>query len=154
MATDQVKVDLLYKKFLGVPDGFPLTSAASEASGSARPRIIPSLQIFQQMIPSVAPTDLTKATFTALNGIGERWISTSYPYIVNYRNLKLYEVNPGISYRYNTTNDFVNLLSNAIPFNYDIITSSYKVVVKSKTGNNIPSNHPIYPWIFDPDSGI
>jgi len=153
MATDQLKVDLLYKKFLGVPDAFPLISAASEASGSARPRIIPSLQVFQQSIPAVAPIDVTQATFTALNGSGEKWISTSYPYIVNYRNLKLYEVNPGISYRYNTTNDFVNLLSNAIPFNYDIITSSYKVVVKNKEGFNIQSNDSTYPWIFDPDSG-
>ena len=153
MASDSTKVDLLYKKFIGVPDAYPGTNPASEASGSSRPRIIPSLQIFQQSIPSVAPSDFVRdTTFAPLHTNGTRYVSTAYSYIAKYEALSLVAVNPGVSYRYNANNSQTNLLSDSIPFNYDV-TGSYAITVKDSANNTILSSDTTYPWIFDPDSG-
>ena len=58
MASDPKKIEILYKKYLGVADAKPGTDYTVEALGSARPKIIPNLQVYAESIPSVAPVDL------------------------------------------------------------------------------------------------
>jgi hypothetical protein len=67
-------------------------------------------------------------------------------------NLKLYQVNPGIGYRYNQTNAQTNLLTNVIPSNFDV-AGSYNVFVYDSNGSTILSSDPSNPWIYDPDAG-
>ena len=145
MASDAQKVELLFKKYSGAVDAYPGSAVSQEVPVPANSRIIPSLQIYAQPIPSVAPTDLTiDATFTD----AIRKTSTLYPHIVKYENLDLGEVNPGYSYRYVGTTKAnpagTNLLSCAIPSNFDSI-GSYAITVYSSTGVTIPSNDTVHP---------
>ena len=89
MASDSQKITLLYKKNFGVTDTQG-TAAVSQESITSRARIIPSIQIFQQPIPTALPTDFTRDfSFTK----GQRWTSASYPHIVKYINFTLKHIN-------------------------------------------------------------
>ena len=60
MATNDQKLDLLWKKYLGVADAKPLQPYYQEGVGSSRQNIYANTQIFLQPIPVTAPTDLQK----------------------------------------------------------------------------------------------
>ena len=67
MSSDTQKVELLFKKYSGAVDAYVGVAVGGEPPVSARPRIIPSLQLFSQDIPATAPLagDLTTdGTFT------------------------------------------------------------------------------------------
>ena len=49
-------ISLLYKKYIGVVDGNPFTSAYEQALWNVRPRVIPSAQIMAIPIPATAPS--------------------------------------------------------------------------------------------------
>ena len=53
--TDAQFIELLYKKFLGYPDGKPGNNYNSEVPVFARNKIIPTKQIYLDNIPAVAP---------------------------------------------------------------------------------------------------
>ena len=91
MASQSQQVILLFKKNFGVGDTQD-SSAVSQESIAARPRIIPSQQIFSQAIPTTKPTDFVKdATFNAANG--QRYYSQANPHIVYYSSIKLGAIN-------------------------------------------------------------
>ena len=159
------KQDFLYKKNLGVVNSQgPAISYQSETAGNARPRIISNLQLFSQPIPQNAPTDLGAAMFVNLDGtilgftdfsglaLGRIRTSVTYPYIQYVDKLKLspaskyayYFNNPGVS-----TN--INLLSNAIPYNYNPsnTTWAYTVTSTNYPGGNVDPSL----YIVDTDAG-
>lgn len=153
MADPNQVLELLFKKYSGVADAYPGLSVSKEVPVSARPGVIPSLQIYEQLIPPTAPTDMTQdMTFTN----GERWTSTSYPYIVQYINLTLESISPGFSYRYSGTSPSspeTNILSHIIPAVYDP-AGSYQYTVFSSAGITIQSSDATHPWVLDTDVGI
>ena len=59
MASQAQQVTLLFKKNFGVADT-QFANAVSQESIPSRPRIIPSVQIFGQPIPTTTPTDFIK----------------------------------------------------------------------------------------------
>ena len=97
MSTDSQKVEVLFKKYLGAGDAYPGLSEDQDVPVNARPKIIPSLQILSQAIPSVAPTDLVLDG--GYSGGGQRYTSSAYPHIVKYSNLTSASLKPGFSYR-------------------------------------------------------
>ena len=150
--TSDNKLDLLYKKFIGIPLSNPSGAAASEAAGSSKSKIIPSLQIFSQSIPSTAPSDLISATFTPTNSGGSKQISSGNTHIAKYTQLGLAEVQPQTSYRYANPSVSTNLTSPAIPGNYDVAGSTYAITLYGNDGTTV-INPSTYPWVFDTDSG-
>jgi len=159
MTSPFTSLEFLFKKFIGTPDGYPGINYAAESSGIARQRIIPSLQVFSQNIPSTAPTDMiTDTTFVPTKGPGTRSYSASTPYIARYTlELQDYQTQY-VSYRYDnptsSTGVNLNLLSNAIPFNYDPFTLTYDYTITFTLNSTIlRKNDSTYPWIFDTDSG-
>lgn len=171
--SDAQKIELLYNKALGkattgVGGGFEALNPASAA-----PKIIPSLQIFSDPIPSVAPSilltetdgysqDMTfsqtvnpSAVQTATGLICKRWTSTKYPHIVKYENLQL--VQEQFQESYKGTIGGVNYLSQTIPFNYDP-AGSYGIVVKTHLAGtgflNRARDDATIPWYYDKDAGF
>jgi hypothetical protein len=161
MSTTDIRLDILFKKAFGLADAFPNQSLTLE-NVTNRPAVYPSLQIYQQSIPSVAPTDINVVSFTSINGtatVGDvstkKEVSTSNTHIVKYTNLTLRDAtgssNKKVSYYYNSTN---NLLQYSIPNGYDPATNSYNVTVYNKNGVVVASNDTTDPWVLDPDSGV
>jgi len=161
MASAITTTDILFKKFLGTANALPGTSYAGEAAGSARPKVIASLQVMNQTIPATAPTDLTTDnTFVATKGTVTRQVSTGYSYIVKYTATLQDAVTAGTAYRYDNPTAAagnLNLLTNAIPFNFDAATKTYAVTMSTTTGPSgpisIPPSDNTYPWVFDTDAG-
>jgi hypothetical protein len=148
------ELTFLYKKIIaGVPNAFPDLPYGNEAAGNARINIFDK-QIYSQVIPEVAPSGLIQdITWNSATGEGERWYDPAYPYIVNYRNVKLFSVNNNISFRYSPDFNTENILANSIPFNYDLINSSYEIILNDINGFKIQSNDDQYPWVVDNDAG-
>jgi hypothetical protein len=159
--TTDIRLDILFKKAFGLADAFPNQSLTLE-NVTNRPAVYPSLQIYQQSIPSVAPTDINVVSFTSINGTAtiagvstKKEVSAGYSYIVKYTNLTLKDATGSsskkVSYYYSSTN---NLLQYSIPNGYDPATNSYNITVYNKNGVVVASNDTTDPWVFDPDSGV
>ena len=150
MASDSQKITLLYKKNFGVTDTQG-TAAVSQESITSRARIIPSIQIFQQPIPTALPTDFTRDfSFTK----GQRWTSATYPHIVKYLNVTLKHINLFESYWFTDAtlaNPELNILTSAIPASYG--AGFYQIIVYDSAGNPL-SAAGTYPWVFDVDGGV
>jgi len=185
------EIDYLFKKSLGTPAANTNNNTyAGEAPGSARPNILSS-QVYTQSIPAFAPgtngyngsngtaySDLVTVT-PIPNSSGSNYaykqVSATYSWIAFYT-LELQEVTSGFSYRFANPATNVNLLTNAIPFNYDITNNSYGITVyycgngnhtnlsstnsiSSANGINIPSGATkltqggTYAWVLDSDAG-
>jgi len=162
LMTKDVRLDILYKKYLGLTDTQPNNQTPTAETGMYRPAVIPSLQMYSQAIPSVAPVDfIIDSTFSPANGIPSsnstsRYTSILYPHIAQYNYLKLLDATGsglGTSFVYSTTRT-LNLLINALPSNYDTATNSYVISVYDNNGNLISSNDSTNPWVFDTDSGV
>jgi hypothetical protein len=159
MSSDTSKLELLYKKNFGYPYAYPGVEFYSEGVGNARPRIIPLNQIFSQPIPPVAPSvGLTlDGGFPVDNG--KRYTNTQYPYLIKYEKIKLKSAAPLRSYWYvgaSYSDPSANILSNAIPSNYDEIMNSYTVRLFIDSGSGeipVGQNSTEYPWVFDADAG-
>ena len=166
------ELDFLFKKSLGVvASKLSTTGYGDEAAGSAKPKIIPSLQIYSQSIPTYAPgssgatvtgtaallatlpADLTVTTsliptkyITGLSNYYKKQTSGTYSWISLYT-LELTPVIDGFSYRFNnpaSANGNLNLLENAIPSNYEPVFSSYKpTVYYFSDGNHTNTGTPI-----------
>ena len=150
MASDSQKITLLYKKNFGVTDTQG-TAAVSQESITSRARIIPSIQIFQQSIPTALPTDFVRDfSFTK----GQRWTSATYPHIVKYINVTLKHINLFESYWFTDAtlaNPELNILTSAIPASYG--AGFYQTIVYDSAGNPL-SAAGTYPWVFDVDGGV
>ena len=131
MASDSQKITLLYKKNFGVTDTQG-TAAVSQESITSRARIIPSIQIFQQSIPTALPTDFVRDfSFTK----GQRWTSATYPHIVKYLNVTLKHINLFESYWFTDAtlaNPELNILTSAIPPSYG--AGFYQTIVYDSAG--------------------
>jgi predicted acyltransferase (DUF342 family) len=174
-ALNTFKPDILYKKFLGVPDSYPNQDPSLEP-GLAKTAVFPSLQIYSQDIPIPNPIDFDypntyteDENFSPLNGhpIGSaatkfgqsasaRYYSNDYNYIVFYQYIVLTDTNVNKnSFSYSKI-AADNILKYAIPKNFDLTAeNSYDVLaVWAKDGTVIAATDGTYPWVFDPDSGI
>jgi hypothetical protein len=145
---DSKKVELLYKKNLGLPYSVPGAGANSE-SGNSRP-FIQSGRIMNQAIPaSVVATDFSPATNTVALGNSASYVRDATMSYIKYYFITLDYIKPGFSYT-------SPLLSQAIPFNFDKL-GSYKYYVYAtgiNNGNQILQDDANYSWIVDPDAGI
>jgi hypothetical protein len=157
---EKFQIDYLFKKTLGTPAALGnLYTAAAEAPGSSKPKIIKNLVINQE-IPSIAPsTDLTLVDISSVyipsgNTSDTKYISSSYSYIAKYT-LKLKAATNGFSYYYNSPAQGKNLLDSVIPFNFDP-AGSYIYDVKID-GISVPGSGTdsagTKSWILDTDSG-
>ena len=162
--TESNKIEILYKKSLGVPTTKPNATVAQEPSTSALPTIIPSLQIFSEKIPTTAPTTdliLDDSFSQDGNSLAKRYYSIDASYIVKYENIQLTEVQYRQSYKGTASLKGVstNLLSKTIPFNYDP-DLTYDITVKlyndaTSTSTTIfPSSSDVMPWNYDKDAGF
>jgi len=168
--TTQDKTELLYKKFLGTPDGIPGTSYVGEL-GSARINLFAQTQLYSQPIPQIAPvsTDFIVSGYVTLVGgkttivqtdpgsvkLGTIKTSKSYPWLQKIDYLQLQQATP-YSYYFNNPVSSINLLQNIIPFNYDLGGTYNYALYKSGTSfasqaSLLPSNPPN--WFIDSDAG-
>jgi len=168
--TTQDKTELLYKKFLGTPDGIPGTSYVGEL-GSARINLFAQTQLYSQPIPQIAPvsTDFIVSGYVTLVGgkttivqtepvsgkLGTINTSKSYPWLQKIDYLQLQQATP-YSYYFNNPVSSINLLQNIIPFNYDLGGTYNYALYKSGTSfasqaSLLPSNPPN--WFIDSDAG-
>ena len=74
--SDSQKIELLYKKLLGVGNTKPTGIVSVEPGTSALPTVIPSLQVFSQDIPTSAPIDLilVKKSYQVLGRLERRMV--------------------------------------------------------------------------------
>ena len=152
MASQAQEVTLLFKKNFGVADTQD-ANAVSQESIPSRTRIIPSVQIFGQPIPTTTPSDFIKDNSYS-SVFGQRYTSASYPYITYYSSITMSSINLYESYWYSQAslaNPAVNILANAIPNTYGI--GGYTVNVYDSTRTPILAGG-TYPWTFDVDGGI
>ena len=151
--TDPQKTEILYKKYNSIVDANPGGSYYTEPPVNARPRVYPSVQIFSQNIPSVAPIDLVQDEIPVANG--KKYTSAANPWIAKYEEVTLTSISPNQSF--NCIVNGVNLCSNSIPFNYDAGANlSYNITVfgnKNGVTFAIGPNSTVTPWNFDPDGG-
>lgn len=174
---EKFKLDILYKKLLGVPTANQLEDPSTEG-GSSKPGVFPN-QIYAQTIPptivnpSSSLTGWTLTTYSFETRANTTYLSSgstyfpagtkkytydSNPYIVYYKNLVLTDTRSQNDkksfYSLDSTN--TNLLKYAIPKNFDIssLNSYNALAVYDCTGIQIASDSNTYPWTFDPDSGI
>ena len=175
------QINLLYKKFLGVPDASPSGPYYTEFNTDSRRRIFLD-NIYNQMIPSVAPTlpliSVDNAIEIANSTNGSTVISNQYmnsPFgntsgycvqfvsapTVMYCSLTLTSILQGYSYTYsyNGTNSALtgtaysrNYLKGMIPQTYDFL-GSYGVCVYVDGAQRLQSDIN-YQWIIDGDSGV
>jgi len=162
--------DFLFKKNLGIVDSQPGVSYKDESSGNAKTKLFSS-QLFSQTVPLNIPTDFTSpiqyvnANGTLSNvdnglGLGTVQTSISYPYIQKVTRLKLTTVVNINTYRFNdpSTAGNINLLQNAIPFNYNPdLSNSYTYSLFAEKGSpySLSFTNPIATskYIIDTDAG-
>lgn len=173
--TDFQAVNLLYKKYLGLPNAYPTAGAAQDVTTiSSRPKVFANLQVFSQSVPATAPSDMVlDASWNSANSsIGvsfapTRAYSSANPYIVKYTNIPLKAVQVNVSFEadisglkdasgtlYSTYSTKPRFLSQAIPGNFDP-AGSYGVTVTNKNNSDsIAQFNNQYPWILDGDAGF
>jgi hypothetical protein len=162
--------DFLFKKNLGIVTSQPGVSYNDESSGNAKTKLFSS-QLFSQTVPLDIPTDFTSpiqyvnANGTLSNtdnglGLGTVQTSISYPYIQKVTRLKLTTVVNINTYRFNdpSTAGNINLLQNAIPFNYNPnLSRSYTYSLFAEKGSpySLSLSNPIATskYIIDTDAG-
>jgi|LauGreDrversion2_2_1035103.scaffolds.fasta_scaffold72237_1 hypothetical protein len=146
--------EYLFKKSLGIVNSKVGTNYVAEAAGVARPKVIASLQVMNQDIPTTAPTNLASATITASKGPVTKQVSTAYPYLAKYTATLQDVITPYTSYRYDNPAAGLNLLTNSIPSNYDP-AGGYGITLTTTDGGSpiIAANDSNYPWVFDTDAG-
>ena len=160
--TNSNLIPLLYKKYLGLIDGFPVTTTYENAIWNPRPKIIPSLQIMALPIPPVAPSLVGATCSTLGTGIGAGTICypVGYPHLAYYSNVNLVNTYPQTStycFLYsnvaNTLQQNLQFLQNTINPNYDP-RGSYNL--KVSINGNFPVTQSIIsnPWNFDVDAGV
>jgi hypothetical protein len=175
--SDANKLNILYKKYFGVANAFGSNTPDNEYVINARPKVIPTLQMFKSPVPT-AVSAYTKQPDTVFNtnnaskGIGglvpKRYYLNEFPYMKYYENIPLSKISGGTNaYRsgiaivdnsgnaYDANTPTRNLLVNVIPANLDPLLS-YKIEVRNINESNalIASGNASYPWILDGDAGV
>ena len=84
----EIKLQFLYNKYQNTATTNLTADYLYQGLGNARPRIIPSSQLYNQPIPDTPPTDLTEVAFN--NDLAEKkQVSTTYPHIAKYTRIRL-----------------------------------------------------------------
>jgi hypothetical protein len=176
MATDTEKIELLFKKAIGVPNANPGSDALQEVPGNAGPRIIPTAQIYAETIPPVAPGHSTSAESlvsvdtsanTIIKGVltqtrGAKEKGSTNPHIIKYTDCKTEYIKQKRSFWFMGTDAdnalSYNIFADTIPARFDAKYDSYAIQLKldlgSGTPNKIDSNDATYPWYFDTGAGV
>jgi hypothetical protein len=157
MDDNSKKINFLFKKFNGVPNIQQNQTSISTETGDARNKVF-SYQILQQTIPETSPEYqgivlVEDNNFYPENGTGQRFTNATFPYIVKYVNLLLTDAQDSISYFYSFDPISNKLISNAIPFNFDLVLMSYTIYINDVDGIPIERDDPNDPWVFDGDAG-
>jgi len=163
---------LLYKKYVGAPDAFPVNPYTAEAPVGARPYVT-TLQVYQQVIPPYAPGSakaLLQVPPVPLNSSSpatsyytlKQW-NSGYAYVVYYTGVILTDRNltPLTSFwsllAGTTGKGSDNLLTNQVPYNYDpglTYNVTLSAVINGSTIPNLSPSDATYPWNLDQDAGI
>lgn len=174
-------ITLLYKKFLGSPNGYPNSNFLGDIPVVARPNITQS-QIFSKTIPATVPTKQTAGDVTAhpstsvtpskiwngsgtsISSLGTQALAVSpFDYLTYYADLVLVMENEGISYTCRDRATNTNLFANQVPYNLStsLTEGSYNPVIKIWTTNGSSftsavavSNALGRQWILDQDAGV
>jgi hypothetical protein len=159
------KVDLFFKKSQGVPYAYPdevgNKKIGLEPSLNARARAFANKQIFQKSIPAsvaVDGSDLSGEVDLSMNGatIGKYRDHLINPYVRKYIDIKLDSIQQLRSYwtkgAAEATSETSNILSDAIPYNYDP-AKTYTPIVKIN-GTTVSSDSGVKQWYFDTDAGV
>jgi len=151
-------IPLLYKKYLGLIDGFPTSTTYENAIWNTRQRIIPSMQIMALPIPPTAPS-LVGARSVPL-GTGAIYYPLGFPHLAYYSNISLvntFTQTSSYCFLYsnvaNTLQQNIQFLQNTIQPTYDI-AGSYRLGVS--INGAIASSRSLIanPWNFDVDAGV
>jgi hypothetical protein len=180
MPTTSDYIALLYKKFLGSPNGYPDADYLGDIPLVARPNITQN-QIFGKPIPSTVPAigtlvDITSHPSTsaspskiwngtgAISSLGKTSKgSTPYTYLTYYQDLVLVMENEGVSYTCMDRATNINIFARQVPFNLStsLVVGSYNPTIKiwTKSGGTFTSqtagnNAPTRQWILDQDAGV
>jgi len=147
--TDTEKVNYLFKKSIGLANTLIAGEYVSENANASRWTIYSS-QMFQQPIPTTAPTDL-QSNITSDPKILYKSNSIQYPYIAKYSVL----MTPAFS---GSTEAYLSpLLKNGISEQFDPSGEyRYKLFATSNGNCNVLLNvlNTNGDWVADPDSGI
>lgn len=167
-----------YKALFGYPNGNVNAPFNSEVPGTSRPFIFQT-QLYNQFVPTTAPTDMTGPFTTYIPGssgyTGSTAVSVSYYYSSQYPYIKKYITIPltnnnlstnidglGLTWWYygadasistNRSYQVVNnILNQGIPLNYDP-TGGYNASLYIGTNEFLIGNE-TYPWTYNVNSGI
>jgi len=159
VVTTQQLTDLLFKKNLGVPLTNSNSAYYSEPSRPARSGVFQS-QLYAEVIPSVAPSDIANATTddlgATLTGSLAGKTSTASPMIRKYTKVPLVTVVGSNDQAYECASNatYGRVLQSSVPFNFDPAGSYIVHVYKNAAsgGGEIPAGSGS--WTVDPDSGI
>ena len=175
------KVEILFNKSFGIATTAPGFSIGAQQQNNASDKVIPKITIFTQEIPATAPTVLQEdnsfnrpmypdgAGDSVINyepGQCRRYTSIQYPYIAKYENFQLtYQMKKQSyhgKYDFGGVRGIENLLSQTIPFNYDVVTDTYAVHVKPYVANpngigyfeTMAADGDDLCWYYDNDAGF
>jgi len=154
----EFKVDFLFKKTFGASAGTGTSAtAAGELAGNSRGKLYKDYIIGQDIPAKVS--DLGGYTAVAIdptikvNTNDTKYTYNSYTYISKYT-LQLQAAIPGYSYYYNDVAAGKNLLSNAIPYNFDPAGSyAYTLTMEGATKDPRGESGGARQWVFDTDCG-
>lgn len=183
MPTTSEYITLLYKKFLGSPNGYPNSNYLGDIPLVARPNITQN-QIFGKPIPSTVPNvgslvDITSQSHPSNSDIPSKiWNGTGatisslgktsnglspYTYLKYYQDLVLVMENEGVSYTCRDAATNENIFANQVPYNLStsLTEGSYNPVIKIWTYSDSDfnsevavNNAPGRQWILDQDAGV
>ena len=143
-------ISILYKKYLGLINGNPLTSY--ENTPLYNRRFILYSDVWADPIPSPGPAiptpPYTGWSFTTLGGGARVYTNIAYPTVAYYQNIPLTNTISRNLYTYAAN---PKLLQNTIPASYD---PAYTVTVKINGGLAISRSSSGFPWSFDTDAGV
>jgi len=180
MPTTSEYIALLYKKFLGSPNGYPDANYLGDIPLVARPNITQN-QIFGRPIPSTVPgvgalvnlpshpsTSATPSKIwngtAAISNLGRTSKGVSpYTYLTYYQDLVLVMENEGISYTCMNRATRINIFARQVPFNSStsLAVGSYNPTIKiwtysggTFTSQTAVNNALTRQWILDQDAGV
>jgi len=147
-------INYLFKKSFGIPNAQAYKTYRFDFSGTYNStQTIKNNFIYAQYIPDTAPSDTIEDTSWSIPQ-SSRYISQSYPYLVNYRDILMTGLNSDNPSFVCKNSDDTLISNNTIPYYYGD-HSSYNIILKGN--NNTLLNFGLLSagsWIMDTDSGI
>lgn len=167
--SNREKTELLFKNLLGKPSTDTTRKFFQEPSRPSRPAVIANTQLWSDVIPSTAPSDLVSLTESSLGDDGNiikgnlyGKTSSTNQFIKRYIKIPLNMIIGTNNLAYEADIDPVNnntkVLQDSIPFNFDI-SGSYEIKIYKNSSYDI--NEPQIPfgpsggeWLIDNTGGV